>query len=54
VRCWVKAAPTPARTKGQREPTEIDEVVTAAPTIPVREQRPTSENVMEKRPQSLP
>src|SRR5262245_39523666 len=46
VRCWVKTAPTPARAKGQRLPTPILEVVTAAPSIPVRRHMPTRENVM--------
>ena len=45
VRCWVSTAPTPARAYGQREPTPMLEVVTAAPNIPVRLHMPTNENV---------
>jgi hypothetical protein len=36
----------PARACEQRDPTEIDEVVTTAPSMLVRAQRPTSEKVM--------
>ena len=46
VRCCVSTAPTPARAYGQREPTPMLDVVTAAPNIPVRAHFPTSENVI--------
>ena len=46
VRCWVSTAPTPARAYGQREPTPMLEVVTAAPNMPVRLHMPTNENVI--------
>ena len=42
----VATAPTPARTCGQRDPTEIEDVVIATPNIPVRAHRPAIENVM--------
>src|SRR5215831_15361147 len=47
VRCWVNTAPTPALAYGQRLPTPMLEVVTAAPIIPVRRHIPTSEKVIE-------
>ena len=46
VTFWVATAPTPARTQGQRLPTQILDVVIETPNIPVRSQWPTSENVM--------
>src|SRR5262245_21863810 len=46
VRCCVSTAPTPARAKGQRLPTPILDVVTAAPNIPVSRHIPTTEKVM--------
>jgi hypothetical protein len=42
----VATAPTPARACGQRDPTEIEDVVIATPNIPVRAHRPAIENVM--------
>jgi len=42
--------PTPAAAKQQRDPTAIDDVVTIDPSIPVRAQRPTMENVIARRP----
>src|SRR5260370_23892877 len=42
VRCCVSTAPMPARAKTQRLPTARLDVVTAAPSIPVRAQRAAS------------
>ena len=42
----VATAPTPARACGQREPTQIDEVVIATPNMPVVSHLPVIENVM--------
>jgi len=46
VRCCVRTAPTLASAQAQRPPTAIDEVVTTAPSMPVRAQRPAMEKVM--------
>ncbi len=46
VTFWVATAPTPARTQGQRLPTQMLDVVMPTPSIPVREHRATMEKVM--------
>jgi hypothetical protein len=40
----------PAAAKAQRDPTAIDDVVTAAPSMPVLAQRAAIENVIARRP----
>ena len=52
VRCCVSAAPTPASAQAQRLPTAMAEVVTTAPSMPVRAQRPAMEKVMGSVPSS--
>jgi hypothetical protein len=46
VTFWVATAPTPARAQAQRAATAGLDELTTRPSIPVRAQRPTSENVM--------
>src|SRR5437899_4847164 len=46
VRCCVRTAPTFAPAHAQRLPTEIDDVETTAPSMPVLGHRPAIENVM--------
>jgi hypothetical protein len=46
----VATAPAPARAQGQRLATAMLEVVMATPNMPVRPQRPITENVMRDSP----
>ena len=43
---WVDTAPAPARTQGQRLPTQMLDVVIAIPVIPLSSQTPVIEKVM--------